>query len=53
MVSKTTLKNSAKIKGMTPNSIIGLSHPISVPNHRTPRKYIVETDKISFKKIKK
>ena len=32
------LKISASKKGLTPNLIIGLSHPINVPSHITPKK---------------
>ena len=35
--SRATLKSSANKKGVTPNSIIGLSHPINVPSHITPK----------------
>ena len=37
MVSKAILKTSANKNGKTPNSKIGLSHPIRVPNHKIPR----------------
>ena len=36
------LNISANKKGLAPNAKIGLSHPISVPNHNSPRIYIVE-----------
>ena len=37
-VNKLILKNSANKKGVIPSSIIGLSHPINVPSHITPKK---------------
>ena len=52
-VSKTILKNSANKKGFTPSSIIGLSQPIKLPNHKIPSKQIEETDKINLVKINK
>ena len=36
------LKPSANKNGLAPNSKIGLSHPINVPNHNNPKIYIVE-----------
>ena len=36
------LKTSANKKGLAPNSKIGLSHPINVPNHNNPKIYIAE-----------
>ena len=51
IVNREILNNSANKKGVTPNSSIGLSHPIKVPSQRTPNKYIVETDIVSFRKI--
>jgi len=38
---------------VTPNSITGLSQPIILPSHKTPSIYIIETEIISFVKIKK
>ena len=32
-----TLNNSASKKGVTPSCIIGLSHPIKLPNQNTPK----------------
>ena len=37
-VNKTILNNSASKKGFTPNSNIGLSHPIIVPSHKIPKR---------------
>ena len=36
-VNKHILNNSAIKNGMTPNSSIGLSHPIKLPNQIIPR----------------
>ena len=36
-VSKTILNNSANKNGVTPNRKIGLSQPIRVPSHNTPK----------------
>ena len=35
------LNTSANKNGLAPNSKIGLSHPINVPNHNNPKIYIV------------
>ena len=45
------MKISANKKGVTPNSKIGLSQPISDPSHKIPKIYIVETEKINLIKI--
>ena len=48
------LKTSANKKGLAPNSKIGLSHPINVPNHNNPKIYMVEVASNSLpNKIKK
>ena len=46
-----TLNNSASKKGVTPSCIIGLSHPIKLPNQNTPKIYITDTEIINFKKV--
>ena len=38
IVSKEILNNSANKNGVKPSSMIGLSQPISIPNHKIPKK---------------
>ena len=45
------LKISANKKGLAPNSKIGLSHPINVPNHNNPKICIVEVASNSLPNI--
>ena len=47
------LNISANKKGLAPNANIGLSHPISVPNHNNPKIYIVEVANTSLPKTTK
>ena len=47
------LNTSANKNGLAPNSKIGLSHPINVPNHNNPKIYIVEVANISLPKTTK
>ena len=45
------LKTSANKNGLAPNSKIGLSHPINVPNHNNPKTYMVEVASNSLPNI--
>ena len=45
------LNTSANKNGLAPNSNIGLSHPINVPNHNNPKIYIVEVASNSLPNI--
>ena len=47
------LNTSASKNGLAPNSKTGLSHPINVPNHNNPKRYIVEVARISLPKTTK
>ena len=47
------LSISANKKGLAPNSKIGLSHPINIPNHNNPKIYIVEVAITSLLNITK
>ena len=47
------LNISANKKGLAPNEKMGLSHPITVPNHNNPKIYIVEVAITSLHKTTK